>query len=493
MEKLLQKNERRQLRLAEFLIKKDDWISFQELAKELECSERILKYDVNYFKDTFFYFKIESSPHGIRLVFNKNKGFKNIYQSIFDSSHAFQLLELLFFEENYSINDLADRLYISASSLYRLINQVNEVLIEYDFQIDTHPCRLIGAEDKIRYFYYKYFFEKYTILTWPYEEMNQPIINDLLEFFIMMTNFKVDFAYYNMAKLILFINFSRYQRKHYIASDSINLDDMISTLTISKHKIEFFENKYRLNLDQTFISQIFSPFIQTNYFFSYEQLIAESKINSHLAIQIKQIEKLLLEIAEDNKIDLLNKESLILEFYNAELLENYDPRSGYILYDRNRLFLEQLKNHYPLFYQSINQHVREYREALGLDLIDKNINFMLYTLVVEWDNSLAQLQKNIDEVKVLILSNRTVSHSHLLKYILETEFPQALAVDIFTGSILSVAELEKIPYDFIISNFPIPNLTNKESFYIENFPSKNQLVQIQKYINKLQKDKSLAN
>ncbi len=486
MENLLQKKERRQLRLAEFLIEKDDWLTFQELAEELGCSERILKYDLNHFKETFSYFKIESSHDGIRLIFNKNKGFKNIYQSVFDSSHAFQLLELLFFEENYSINQLADRLYISSSSLYRLINQVNEVLIDYGFQIETNPCRLTGAENEIRYFYYKYFFEKYTILTWPYDEIDQPIINDLLGFLIMVTNSKTDFAYYNMAKLILYINFNRYQKKHYISIESQSLNTLISSLSISEKKIEYFEKKYRLKIDETFIAQIFSPFVQTAYFFNYDQLVAESKINEEIAGRIQQIEKLLQHVSKDNQIKLADNKNLILELYNSHLLENYDPRSGYILYDRNTLFLNRLKENYPDFYQSIRLRIMEYRKNTGLNLIDKNVNYMLYTLIVEWEYLLPQLQDNIEAVKVLILSNRTISHSYLLKYILETEFPDLLSVDIYTGAILSVNSLDKLDYDFIVSNFPIPDLRNKESFYIENLPSKNQLSQIQHQINIIQ-------
>lgn len=493
MENLLQKNELRQLRLAEFLIEKDGWVTFQELAEELGCSERVLKYDVNHFKETFFYFKIESSHYGIRLVFEQNKGFKNIYQSVFDSSYAFQLLELLFFEENYSINQLADRLYISSSSLYRLINQVNDVIIEYGFQIETNPCRLNGAENSIRYFYYKYFFEKYTILTWPYNEIDQPIVNDLLDFFINMTNFKADFAYYNIAKLILFINFSRYQKKHYISVENGDLNKMIASLSIPENKREFFEEKYRFKIDEAFITQIFSPFVQTGYFFSYEQLVAESKQNEQIANRIEQIEQLLRQISQDNKINLTSNERIILELYNAELLEKFDPRSGYILYDRNTLFLNRLRKKYPEFYQSIKLHVKEYRENTGLNLIDRNVNYMLYTLVVEWENLIPQLEKNMEQIKVLILSNRTISHSHLLKYILETEFYHFLVADIYTGAILSINALEKLHYDFIVSNFPIPDLTSKKSFYIENFPSKNQLKQIQYQINKLQNKNHKSN
>ena len=128
MEALLKSNEIRRLRIAEVLYDNEDWMTIADLAKKLNVSIRILKYDIENFKNFFDDFTIETSRHGIRLQFLKNKSLKTLYKNVLDQSISFQLLEILFSEENYSTFELAEELYISPSTLYRMIDHINEVV-----------------------------------------------------------------------------------------------------------------------------------------------------------------------------------------------------------------------------------------------------------------------------------------------------------------------------------------------------------------------------
>lgn len=487
MNNLLQQNERRKLRLAEILVRKGSWVKLNELAEELECSERILKYDIKTFKDNLTDFTIESSHRGIRLLFKQNKGFKNIYENIYKTSYPFQLLELLFFDETLSIDEIAERFFISPSTLYRVIHHTNKVISKYDFQIETNPCKIIGNEENIRWFYYQFFFEKYNVLSCPYEDYNRKLIEDLLYFFISSTNQPSDFAYYHIAQLILFINLSRYKKGHFIKNslDALDAETLFINNKISTQDIEYFKKEFNLTIDSHFVHEVMSPFLQNGYFFSYDHLMKIAKIDEKIAKEVQAIEKMILDIAQENNLSVSNKEKLILELCNVIHLENFDPQAGYILYNRNQLFKEGAQQYFPCFYQSIHEKILSFRKQQGLKKNERLINYMIYVLFVEWENLLIELQKNKHKIQVLVISNRTSAHSWMLKDFLDTEFNGYIITQVYDDTIVSLEILENLDFDLIVTNFPLPDLHTKKILYIENFPTKNDVQEIQRIINQV--------
>lgn len=494
MYNLLQGSEKRQLRLAELLIHTGDWMKLKDLAQELNCSTRILKYDLKSFEDTFSDFSIETSHRGVRLIFDDNKGLKNIYVNIFDSSNAFKLLEIIFFNETYSVTELAEILYVSSSTLYRVIHQMNQIIEKEGCHIETNPCKVSGREDKVRYFYYRFFFEKYTIMTWPYDDINHDKINDLLYFFMELTQFKSDFAYYNIAKLMLFVNLIRYKKEHYISTEiiNINLDDVLTKLESSPENADYFEIRYKLKINEQFIIQMFSPFITDGFSFNYDQLLRKINENQKINNEIQLLSNWLDELSEVTEIPLYNKDDIVFKLHNSIYLEEYDPRSGYLLYNRNQFFVNAIKKDFPNLYKQLYNDILKYRSTIGLTSTDVNINFFMYILFTEWKNLILELHKQSDKVTVLIISNRTLAHSYMLKDFLDSKFHTQLITEVYDDTFITKSILEKLDHDLILANFPIPELRNKESIYIENFPTQNEISQMQKKINTLLSENRLV-
>lgn len=82
------------------------------------------------------------------------------------------------FNEHYStISSLANKIYVSESTTRRLINLVNDTLIDYRIQIDPKSLHLIGPEPNIRYAAFQYYWNTYGSVTWPFfvneEEIKQ--------------------------------------------------------------------------------------------------------------------------------------------------------------------------------------------------------------------------------------------------------------------------------------------------------------------------------
>lgn len=487
MNNLLHGNEKRQLQLAETLIQNGDWLKLKELADKLNYSERTIKYDLKNFKETFTDFTIETSHRGIRLIFDHNKGLKNIYGHILESSNAFKLLEIIFLDETCNVTDLADKLYISPSTLYRIIHQVNQVTEEDDFYIETNPCKVTGDEDKIRYFYYRLFFEKYTIMTWPYYQMNAHMIDDLLYFLMDLTDFKADFAYYSIARLILFVNLKRYEKENYVTMEKtdLNFSKIVSKMNQSPENIKYFEKQFKLKINQAFITQLLFPFVQDGYSFNDDHLKSKIAEDKKVFNQVEVINDLLNELSEGHKIPLPNKDKVVFEVYNAIHIEKYDPRSGCILYDRNQLFAQTIHTEFPNFFQQLYEGIKNIRRIMHLPSTEKDINYLIYIIFTEWEGLIIELEHQRQKVSVLIISNRNLAHSYMLSNCLSLKFNSYLTIDVYDDTIVTQSILENLTHDIIIANFPIPELRHKESIYIENFPNPNELSQIQKKIDKI--------
>lgn len=272
MDNLLRGNERRRLRMTEMLFEKDDWMTISDLSKELNTSTRMLKYDLDTIRESNDDFTIITSNKGVRLEFQKNKGLKNLYNTILEQSLSFQLLEIILFNEHYAAHEIADQLFISMSTFYRLIDHINQVTKDYGFQIETNPCRLSGDEDRIRLFFYTYIYEKYSDLDWDHflkdVAIDMPTIDSLLYFFIDLMQIELDFAYYNLLKLFIVINLIRFKQGHFskIDTNSINIYAVFSDLSLHKDAIRYFEKQLKTKVDIHLLTQVFSPFIYDNFY-----------------------------------------------------------------------------------------------------------------------------------------------------------------------------------------------------------------------------------
>ena len=487
MRQLLNQSEKRQLLTIEILYQQKDWVTLSELSKRLHCSVRVLKDDVAHFKNNFKQFTIETSNNGIRLNVNENAGLISLYQYILDHSMAFNLLENIFLNEKKTIAELTEVLYVSSSTIYRLVDLLNNRLEDKNMHIETNPCRIVGSEEEIRYFFYNYFHEKYSSLAWPYKSINEKGLNMLLDFFIEFTNIEVDFAYYNIFKTVSVVNLIRYKHGHYIDTSNIqiNFDDIISDLTAFQKHFQYFEQTNGVKVDNTLIRQMFTPYISENFSLSYSRLIEKTKTNQKLLTEVNFWNQALDELSKRHQISLINKEELILNVINAAYLEYKEPRSGYILHNHNQEFASKIKSEFPKFYNSLYQVIKDYRQLIKKPLTSDGINFLIYIVFIFWEDLLSELRRKFDKINILVISDRHISHAKTIKDIIEYELNEQIVVHVYDEIKLDRVILNNLPYDIIVANFPLPSLENQRTVYIENLPTFFDLEKIKDEVNEI--------
>lgn len=489
MDHLLRKNERRRLRIAEILYEKNDWMTVNELAQELGSSVRSIKYDLDAFKESFDDFTIQTSKHGVRIHFHRNKSLRTLYSNILTHSIPFSLLETIFEDETYSTNELADKFFISTSTLYRIIDHFNELASKYDVRIETNPCRLIGNEERIRQFFYQYFYEKYIYLQNTDWEDNE-LIDNLLHYALHHTNYQIDFAFYGILKVIATVNYIRFKNKHRIKinSSKINLERIVNDPSILNASSEYFEKIIGSKITYQLITQLFKPFVEIGYSLNYESLMDKVNSDHRIAKEVNYLEEFLDELAADHNLPIPNKEQLILGIQNARHMEKSDPRMGYILYDRNKSFALDIETKFPNFYNQLCQGLKKYRKLCSLPDTDDGLNYLLYITYSYWESLTLNLRKKYSKIKVLIVSNRHTAHSHMLRDFISYDFSRQLEIDVYLDIFLTTEILEELEHDFIISNFPLPPLKTKNTVLIENIPGAQDHAKIQEEIYRIREN-----
>lgn len=473
MRRLLNQTELRQLRLIETLYKYPEWITYAELAEKLDCSVRVLKDDVTHFIHLFDEFTIERSNQGIRLVINKDTGLKFFYKHTFERSVHFRILETLFIEQGILIKDLVDRLFISTSTIYRLIEQINHVLADFDFQIGLNPTRIVGNEQNIRTFFYNYFAEKYTYLDWPFPEIHEGGMRRLLQFLIDYTGLKVDFAYNNFLINIATINFIRYKYGHLISEQekSFAFDSRNEFLKAYEDAFNYFEAVNHVKVDVVLIQQVFSPYLDEGYSLDYEHLVEKMEKSDSLKRELSFLNHMLEKVSVEQGIELYNEETIVLMLQNFQHLEKFEPRSGHVLYDRCEQVIEIMEREFPIFYSALYEGVEEYSHILEEELPAKMIDYMVYFIFTTWDGLLANLRRKYTKIKILVISDQGTAHAKMLKDFIDYEFHEQIQASIYEHQTLDKDILEQIEANIIVASFALPQIQGIRSIYIESIPT----------------------
>ena len=91
MRNLLAKQEHRWYHFIEILTTKNDWVILSDLSSSLDCSDRILKMDINNLNESFEDFQLLTSNKGVKVEYNTHYSFKTFCQKILNISDTYRL------------------------------------------------------------------------------------------------------------------------------------------------------------------------------------------------------------------------------------------------------------------------------------------------------------------------------------------------------------------------------------------------------------------
>lgn len=479
MEALVKSTDQRKIRLLEYLMQTEQWSTTLDLSSLLGCSERVIKDDLQYFRENHPGLVIISSSEGVKMHWDSSIGIQDFYIDIMKESLTFKILEEIFFDETLSTLDLADILHASSSTIYRTIDQLNTYFERFNCQIERNPCRFVGDEYYIRRFYRTYFKERYTIFEWPFKIFTQETIHNSFDFIFDTLNqvddisdISTDFASHRKIQSSIVVNLIRLQNGHWVDipedtlfQESIFFKMFLSYLPSVITSINFQSTVY-MHKDSALVYQIYYPYLNEKFAYSQKTLLKMRQRYAYVDESIQAIEQQLDALALDYAIPVAtDKLSPIL--YGNVMFEEHNTESMHILYDRNNTFNLTVAKQFPTLYQRMYALIAFFRKSLGHDEDDDEKNqYLLYILFISWDNLLPALYAKRSTVRVIVISDRHHTHAVTIKNLLAESLSPCVKISAYQGNIFNYESLTRINDDLVVSTFRLP----------ENYPKKNIVV-----------------
>lgn len=491
MTNLLSKIENRRLKIIKILSSTDDRMTLTALSKKLDSSARVIKDDLTFLREQFKEFQIHIVKEEIQLIYEQSKGIKHIYQKFLSHATSYQLLEIAFWEEGETIEELEEILFVSISTIYRLVKQINKVVSAFDFRVELNPIRIIGNEQNIRTYFYAYFYEKYSFTSWPFKALDEEELNTFLEFHINLTQMKNDFAYFNKFKIIGAVNLLRFKHNHMVNTDGIetSFEDGLPDLQPYASIFEEFEQAFDIHYDDIAIKQIFTSYIQSDFSMDYTHLMQRAANDKAIANEVTLITNTLEKISKENDIEIPNKEQMISAIRNIIHLDYLEPNPGYILYDHDKYFVEALQKEFPNFYTSIYPIVKNFRLELGKPQTEEGLNFYIYTIFTYWKDLVTYLQLKLQKIRVIVVSDRHVTHSKIIKDFINHRFSTQIELEVYSERLMTKEHFKNLNCDLIVANFVLPDYLDIKTVYIRNFPFYSDLRMLSHMIDQIKAER----
>ncbi|MGG5325753.1 hypothetical protein IGJ83_003394 [Enterococcus pernyi] len=155
---LSNKKNKRWLTILNFL-ELSEVISSTELSKGLGVVERTIIIDVNQVKNEISeYAEITSFNTGYTLKIKNMEKYLTFKKKLLSQEPLFIILENIFYNNLYSIDEWSDKLYISKTTLVRYLTKVESIFTIYNLSIQYNPLNFVGSEVNIRKFFLDFYY-----------------------------------------------------------------------------------------------------------------------------------------------------------------------------------------------------------------------------------------------------------------------------------------------------------------------------------------------
>lgn len=440
----------------------NSYTNSSELANMLGVSSRTIKRDLKEILDILKEngADIESTNQGYKILVKEDELYslfikENLSVGL-DVSNKKQnkvksIIELLLSSQYISQDKIADELYISRSSINKLMIDVKSELSEYSISLNNKPHYgyiLEGEELKIRNYMVKYLSEV--------KDDNSIVISDKLDFFSK-----------NSYELFLEDIKSIFKNLE-IRKNDIEIAYITRYIIISAFRVK---NKFLIKLDENIQLSLDNSIISASK-------AIEEKVKEHFNIELSFEEKIYISYVIGNNYsevkeignDKINLEKMVIHAIN-KIKDEYD-----IDFFRDTTLIKGLINHlytsYSRYYLNVTldnplidliktEHIEAYnysilfsnifRNECNIKMTEEDIGYIALHFA-------ASLERDImnNNIKVIIVCSSGVGTAELLKTRMAKKFPNIKVQGVYPAYILD--SLDKLDIDFIISTVNIKGI-----------------------------------
>ena len=434
---------------------KKSYINSIELADMLGVSSRTVKRDLKeiseILKDNGA--EVEATNQGYRLIINEAELFSQFIDENISSSAEVSgkksdkvngILELLLSNLYINQDKIADELYISRSSINKVMMDVKNILSEYKITIQNKPHYgyiLEGNEIDIRNCMVRFLTQR--------KEDNSILISNRL------VGFKEE-DYYNLLEEIKNIFKDLKIRKNDIEINYITRYIVISIFRVKYNCEIVLDDNINISLDNSVISasKTIAKKIKERFKveFTFEDILYISYIIGNNHIEIKELDDSGISVEQMviHAIDKIKNEYDIDFFRDGTLLKGlinhlYTSYSRYCLnVTLDNPLINLIKSKYIEAYNYSILFSKVFKEEYGISMTEEDIGY----IALHFAASLERYIMN-NSLKAIIVCSSGVGTAELLKTRITKKFQNIAIKGVYPAYILDSLELSDI--DLIIS------------------------------------------
>ncbi|WP_373821307.1 helix-turn-helix domain-containing protein [Jeotgalibaca porci] len=414
--------------------------------------------------------KIVSSLDGLTLQLPSNIGLDYFKRRLYDQSVGFDLLELIFFDETLTHKEISEKLFISVSSVKRLITKVRAALILYGIDLRTKPFEIVGDERLIRNFYTMYFQERYNVSEWPFSTAYYEFFDKMIERVMV---------YYGLTSEQYDTNQFRYQHavdairaiKGYRVEEFFNEGEVTRKRQIKTffHAMEDVVQKH--NISEEDITIIFNQAVSWKYYlsppFMKQPLESDAdlrEVHEHfLSIITKASE--LFNIPQSDHMHVIFELTNILETYN--LIPTPETYKNYLLFNARDDFSTVIyKENFPIFYQFIEEEIIKLCKSRNLFVNQYLISNLIFTLLSKWNKLFESLYKNFFVCRVLVYNHISPGHAINITEVLNSRFSSSVTTSLYKETKITEERLAEYNFDILISSITLDFYIPQPIYYL---------------------------
>ena len=472
MENILSKQSKRFLSILEHLYYNES-SSLKKLAELSDASVKTVREDINKINQFIEPLHINFSDQQEYQLSKKNNISSDfIYSRILSESLEYSVLEMIFFEKESTLEDYADSLFISLSTLKRIISKINKQIKKKGFEITSNPTQIIGNEEIIRRTMVHFFREKYVDKEDFFNKPKQKIFDELIFSLLEIKNQFFNVTDLEKISLIIYVSLIRLQNDHHHKIPNIKNIEAKLEFPIVENQLyaEVFQSLFDIELTKQHIIELGYPYTSDTFAYDINDLhIISSKV-AEKKDELYQINKLIKDISQTIDIELTDsqKEAIVLDLFN---LGFWTVANTHLIYDYKHNFLINLSKDFPLVYHFLYQKIDSYFPCK--DYKKHIIEEIMYILITHWDNLFYAIQSNYPKFKVGVFMNSDTEHTHFLMQILKQQLDNRFSFEAieymdYSRSIESFSQ-----YDIILINKSKLKQKHPRTISIDLYPSLN--------------------
>lgn len=240
MDQLLEKRERRDLKILSLLYSEERWWSAEELAQKSDCSVGSANKSVSSLSQMAENFDnafeiISQKNRGIILLASSNYSISRLEGLYYQETTSYQIIDKIFQGNDLTIEKLMDDLFLSKSTLYRKLKSIDFVFNKNNLQLDKNNLKLIGSEMNIREFFFIFYWSIVRSEKWPFTHVKEELFSYRLKELNQETGLTLSSVEFLQMQYRMAINFIQHQKKQFIT-------ELPDNVLLDPYRLAFFNN-----------------------------------------------------------------------------------------------------------------------------------------------------------------------------------------------------------------------------------------------------------